>query len=310
MKSFLFLLVLTTAFMEKAIANQECGFILAKLQQKDAVEFKVGSSVSIKLPAPKSTEFKALFLGKLIEADGSFKEYVFFDVASNTLLFYKKESLRLVTAGYALVEEQKAEAIVESLHQTDHTCGAFAAFNCLRLFATKNSAHGEMIKKKFVHKETLNYFINAFYKSTVQPEKTFYLTLKEDFSYLGLKVQRINSSLVELFKVDILEAAMQGSPVILSTFLEEAVLPSPHKTLRSDGTAADLEFNLPSRTRIPMQKKHPRHAFLIMGAFKAAEGDFRLIVLDSNFRLPRIWSLNELDFLYEGAMTAYMVEQK
>lgn len=304
MKQLFILLLLVLSLQSFA---DECSQIVARFieaeRKNSPAPIKLIQGMKIELQEKGNSPVSAIYLGHLVSVSGK-KEYVgFFEEGNPGILHYvAPERLSFENAG-------EEHYIAKSINQVGSRCAAYSMFNCVRQLKLTNFST-DVADKSLAEEESrssllvsiLNdYYYNDNFKGNLDAITRVMTPLK----YKTYGIPRDTS-----FKSNVEKYVKLGWPTLISFEVPNEMSTVDYYIVGHDAGIEETKAfgrNLWS-PKTQDQSKHGAHMVLVQGLFEA-NGKKKLLVLDPNFQVPRLWDLDTLDNYSGGNIQAFVVHK-
>lgn len=242
--------------------------------------FRVGIGSAIEVNGQS-----ALFMGKILNHDGSFHSLMVLNPA--------KTSVQYVPAAYLKKSPQDYQNIMKPYEQQGGTCTGYALDNFLLQTSFSgfagNGKLGETISSEEGRTSLLADTINQYYLVTQHRYSIVGILngygKKFDFSCR----KKVFSDLVSAHNF-VIESLQAAQPVMISFNIGSNMIDGPFKLKKSDSKKAeDQRLWLPRKIG---ERNGGGHTVVAVGGFSTEDSTY-LVMLDSDWDLPRVWDLNE-----------------
>lgn len=232
------------------------------------------------------------FLGASRELNGNIGGYFFFDPAQMEIHYIPKVEMELTLAS-APVDPGKVEPIVRSINQEGGTCAAYAIFNNIHQLLALGSIGNGLVVRRFESEAARN-------KTYVWIDQKYYGdgdhrgAENEVAAELGYEISRLDSSSPQALAASIRHSSGMGWPMLLYFSVDAKMSQTPY-TIFHHGTkeTASRRLWLPRRDYV----RKGGHQINVFRSFVDLEGREWLVVVDSNWQAPRLWPIQELNYV-------------
>lgn len=228
-----------------------------------------------------------IFLGQLVNHDGSFNSLMTLDP--------KKSVVKFTTAAHFATALPEAQNVLKLFQQQGGTCTGYAIDDFILQNHISGLEGNDALKSAVADEEGRTSLL-------ADAINQYYLVLQHRFSIQGI----LNgygtdygfSCRKKMFMdmtaaLDFLKTSLKtGRPVLISFFIGQVISDGPFKLERVDQTmTADKDTKLWLPRKIG-ERKGGGHSVVATGNFTVGGIDYA-VMLDSDWTLPRVWDLNQ-----------------
>lgn len=269
--------------------------------RKNNLKFIAPGSIA-DLKTPRGTFKDLIFLGRLFSQDG----------LSNELIFYSSQDKKvyLVDLNDTDLSFPQQEDSLGSLHplvksrnQVDATCSAYTMFNCFRQMKLQGSTALDSANQLEDEGRRQDLLVGLVFNIYAKNGSSFDV-LSNYATGFGYKVFDIPRD--KEFGTKILSYLKMGWPVVLNFDISPTMDQTQHPIY-------DLKNEKEFDRRLWLPRKAyttpigGRHAVLALAAIEDQTGKTKIVVMDPNWQVPRLWDPTELDYQETADIHAYVV---
>jgi hypothetical protein len=245
----------------------------------------VGSRISIDLPG-RQTLHSGLFLGRLIEPNGTPSSYMFFDQRTHIVYYADRNSVE--------IHQRNLESILKLYEQKGGTCTGYAMSNLLHQMNLAGfQGNGKLKTILSTEQGRTQLLIDAI--------NQYYLVLQHRYSIQGILNQygrefgfTCQSKVFDTsWEVEnfLQEKLPRGIPVLISFSRGPDMVTSKFRFVDFDHPSRKVDTRLWIPRKIG-ERNSGGHSVVAVAGFQV-EDHIQLLMLDSDWEEPRIWDMND-----------------
>lgn len=253
-----------------------------------------------------SNRASAVFLGRLIGLQDTSPDLLFYEQERKLIHIIPIQKLSIQRRSGESISAHDSSPIVRSENQEGGTCAAYSIFNCLRqLHYTGRDGNGTIAKQietESGRQHLLVRLINEIYLK----DRFYEDVLSEVGKQYGFKFREVLYRDSLDLKKKITKSLRSGSPVMLRFDTNFEMATTPFTVLNhADGVEAERKMWMPRTSR---KKAKLGHMVFALGIVEV-EGIKKILISDSNWKVPRLWDLSAFDKPEYSNISAYVVSE-
>ncbi|PIR23918.1 MAG: hypothetical protein COV44_00465 [Deltaproteobacteria bacterium CG11_big_fil_rev_8_21_14_0_20_45_16] len=287
-----------------ASASDICTGTLANIVPENPYALEIGEVFEVQFPGSNGKQ-NVHFLGASRLLDGTVGGYIFFDPRKLEIHHFPLGQMEILGPDSKPIADKDLESIVRSIDQEGGTCAAYAIFNCMhQLYASNQLGNGTIVHHMDTERNRQRFYVrihNEYYG-----DDTHIGAEDEIGKELGFVISRLDSSSIINFADDVRRSSSLGWPMIIGFNVGRRMSETPYTILDHEtGQISDRRLWVPQDG----SGSSGGHEIVFLRTFKDLEGSEWIVVVDSNWQGPRLWSIKELNHLHTGRLQGWTVWQ-
>jgi len=285
-------------------ASQICTGMLATIVPENPYALEIGDVFEVQFPGSKDTR-QVHFLGASRLLDGTVGGYIFFDPRKREIHHYPLRQMEFLGPDSKPIADDDLESIVRSIDQEGGTCAAYAIFNCMhQLYVSSQLGNGTIVHHMSNEANRQRFYVRIH--TEYYGDDTHIGAEDEIAKGLGYAIVSLDSSNISKFTEAVRHSSSLGWPMIISFEVGRRMSETPYKILdHQTGQTADRRLWVPQDG----SGSSGGHQILFLRTFKDLTGNEWIVVVDSNWQGPRLWSIKELNHMHTGNVQGWTVWQ-
>lgn len=287
-----------------SFASQICTGTLRGLASEDAYALKIGDVFEAEFQGGASEAVHFLGASRLL--DGQIGGFLFFNPHNLEIHHVPVTKMSIFDSDNKPVLLDKLEPVVRSINQQGGTCAAYGIFNCMhQLYASGHLGNGTIVNRMATEAERqrLSVRITMEYYG----DNTHVGAESEVAKELGYVVSNLDSSSGNNLAKSIRRSSELGWPMLVRFDVGKKMSQTPY-------TITNHENDIVSSRRLwtPSDGRGSAggHQIVFLRTFTDLQGNEWIVVIDSNWQGPRLWSIQELAKVRSAGIRGWTVWQK
>jgi hypothetical protein len=289
--------------------------VLAGQSGQHGLPTKIGTSVRFHSAYDRGgAGTSAYFLGRIVAPEGDDAGILVYEATRNLVHLVPMDQIEGTLSDGTVLRPEQLLPVMRSRNQVEATCQPYAMNNCISQLARVRAGQPNLANAdQLAWRRTLSTEVGRselLVRALLQrfdSKNTPLAQAVELAKPFGFVVYDIPRNNLNDFKAKFLEQVGWNWPTVVSFDVAESMGTHEANIIAHGSTDTYLrELWLPMRKG---QTKADRHVVVALGTIPLPNGQTKILILDSNWRVPRLWDSSELDYLGSADMTAWVFHE-